>query len=69
MNLEGIASDSIGRATVADEISDPAEGQELLEFLAADVDPIPADPAFRERLREELWSLVQESGTTHPKDH
>ena len=31
---------------------------ELLEFLAADVDPVPADPAFRERLRVELWDMI-----------
>ena len=31
---------------------------ELLEFLAADVDPVPADPAFRERLRAELWGMI-----------
>lgn len=31
---------------------------ELLEFLAADVDPVAADPAFRERLRVELWDMI-----------
>jgi len=41
---------------------------DLLDFLAGDLDPVPADPAFREELREQCWSLVQE-GATRPKDH
>lgn len=36
----------------------PEVDAELLEFLAADVDPVPADPAFRERLRVELWDMI-----------
>lgn len=35
---------------------DPAE---FAEFLAADEVPIAADPAFRERLRQELWGMVR----------
>ena len=35
-----------------------SEERDLLDFLAADIDPIPADPVFRERLREELWAMV-----------
>jgi len=42
---------------------------ELLEFLEADADPAAADPEFRERLREELWGLVQDGVTALPKDH
>ena len=38
--------------------SDTSDQQELLDFLAADVNPVPADPGFRERLREELWEMV-----------
>lgn len=33
-----------------------AEEAELLDFLAADLDPVEADPVFRERLREDLWN-------------
>ncbi len=43
--------------------------EELLDFLSADLDPVPADPGFRERLREELWDLVQAGVTSRPKDH
>ncbi|MAG31814.1 MAG: hypothetical protein CL908_13080 [Deltaproteobacteria bacterium] len=43
--------------------------EELLEFLAADLDPAPADPAFREQLREELWDFVQRGGTDRPREH
>lgn len=34
---------------------DPAE---FAEFLEAD-DAMPADPGFRERLRDELWGMVR----------
>ena len=45
-------------AVIAIDPNPLAEEQELLDFLAADIDPVPADPVFRERLREELWSMV-----------
>ena len=33
--------------------------EELREFLSADLFEVPADPAFKARLREKLWTLVQ----------
>ncbi|MEM9175105.1 MAG: hypothetical protein AAGC67_07710 [Myxococcota bacterium] len=41
---------------------------ELLDFLAADVDPVPADPAFRERLRDELWDMIVDERLAPPGD-
>ena len=32
---------------------------ELHEFLAADRVEVPVDPAFKERLRRKLWSMVR----------
>lgn len=32
---------------------------ELVEFLEGDLHPAQADPAFKERLRGELWELVR----------
>jgi len=32
---------------------------ELREFLSADLFEVPADPAFKNRLREKLWELVE----------
>ena len=32
---------------------------ELREFLAADIMEVPYDPAFKEELREKLWSLIR----------
>ena len=32
--------------------------EELREFLEADRLDVPADPKFKERLREKLWALV-----------
>ena len=59
---------SIGSGAEAVCAADMSEG-DLLEFLAADLDPVPADPVFREDLRERLWSLVQDGATARPKDH
>ena len=42
-----------------DEIAAEFSTEELLEFLEADQTPDQADPRFRERLREELWALLQ----------
>jgi hypothetical protein len=43
------------------------EERELLDFLAADVDPVPADPVFRERLKDELWEMVRGEGLAQTK--
>lgn len=49
-----------GRGTqVIEEIAAEFSTEELLEFLEASQHPVDADPAFRERLREELWALVR----------
>jgi hypothetical protein len=32
---------------------------EFAEFLEADEGPLPIDPGFRERLREQLWEIVR----------
>jgi hypothetical protein len=50
-------------------VEEEAGHGDLLEFLAADLDPVPADPVFREELREQLWALVQDGTTARPKDH
>ncbi len=34
--------------------------EELQEFLQADLLDVPVDPAFKERLKQRLWDLVQE---------
>ncbi|MFP6640261.1 MAG: hypothetical protein VCC04_08460 [Myxococcota bacterium] len=43
-------------AAAGAEAIDPAE---LKEFLEADWTSIPADPKFKERLRGELWRMVE----------
>lgn len=42
---------------------------EILEFLAADLDPVPADPAFRERLAETLWEMVRDGRMARSRNH
>jgi hypothetical protein len=46
-------------AGLIEEIAAEFSTEELLEFLEADQLPAEADPEFRERLRSELWNLVQ----------
>jgi hypothetical protein len=54
---------------VAQEIAKEFSTEELKEFLEADRLPAQADPAFRERLRRELWQLVQERyGRPEPEE-
>jgi hypothetical protein len=65
----GTLSGEPAREIFADETAYEIDEDELLDFLAADHDPIPADPVFREQLRDELWALVREGAITRPKDH
>ncbi len=44
-----------------DELDFPIE--ELREFLSADLFEVPADPGFKERLREQLWSFLRRRTT------
>lgn len=45
---------------MAREIAKEFSTEELKEFLEGDLQPTQADPDFQERLREELWAMVQE---------
>jgi len=45
---------------VAQEIAKEFSTEELKEFLEGDLRPTQADPAFQERLRRELWAMVQQ---------
>jgi hypothetical protein len=45
---------------VAQEIAKEFSTEELKEFLEGDREPSQADPAFQERLRRELWAMVQQ---------
>jgi hypothetical protein len=45
---------------VAQEIAKEFTTEELKEFLEGDLSPTQADPAFKERLRRELWAMVQQ---------
>ncbi len=69
-----VSEDSIG--ILGDPFSDLAENAdrdvdelELLEFLAADLDPVPADPAFRQQLSDLLWDMVRDGRVTRPRNH
>jgi len=36
--------------------------EELREFLEGDLLDVPADPEFKERLRQKLWEIVRARG-------
>jgi hypothetical protein len=55
----GRAAEATRGAGVIEEIAAEFSTEELLEFLEADVLPIEADVEFRERLRSELWTMLQ----------
>jgi hypothetical protein len=57
------------REFFAEEEQYEIDPDELLEFLAADHDPVAADPVFRDQLRDELWALVESGGVTRPRNH
>lgn len=44
---------------LAKEIAAEFSTEELLEFLEGDLFPTQADPVFKEKLRQDLWLLVQ----------
>jgi len=46
-------------AKVPKEIAAEFTTEELMEFLEGDLYPTQADPAFKEKLRGELWEMVQ----------
>jgi len=62
-------NEALGAGGVLNEADAILADDELLEFLEADVDPVPADPEFRARLRERLWGMVKDGVTALPKDH
>jgi len=41
---------------------------EFAEFLNADDSSVPIDPAFRERLRQQLWNLVRDRAAPIARD-
>lgn len=51
-------------AVAVDPDFDPVE---FAEFLEADEGPLPIDPGFRERLREQLWAIVRDRASQRPR--
>lgn len=45
--------------SVIEEISADFSSEELQEFLEGDRAPVQADPAFKAKLREELWDYLE----------
>ena len=65
-----VSDDSIG--ILGGAFADPGhdgDELELLEFLAADLDPVPADPVFRRNLSDLLWEMVRDGRVARPRNH
>ena len=45
---------------VLEEIAPEFTTEELQDFLEADRNPVEANPAFKEALRERLWKMLEE---------
>lgn len=57
------SSEDAGLETMHEALTDFSI-DELREFLEADLVDVPVDPEFKQRLREQLWALVQERART-----
>jgi len=65
-----VSDDSVGILSDAlEDLDQDVNELELLEFLAADLDPVPADPAFRRELGELLWDMVRDGRVSRPRNH
>ncbi len=65
-----MSDDSIG--VLGDTLGDLGHDEdelELLEFLAADLDPVPADPIFQKQLADLLWEMVRDGRGGRPRNH
>ncbi len=51
-----------------DELVTDLTVDELREFLEADLVDVPADPEFKERLRQRLWALVSARAAQRQRD-
>ena len=64
--LGTVAIDPLRNGSLRDVTLDPTleaadvTEAELRDFLAADDEPVEADPVFKQRLRERLWEMIQE---------
>ena len=45
---------------VIEEIAEDFTTEELQEFLEGDLHPDQADPEFKDRLREQLWKMLED---------
>ncbi|MBY0398884.1 hypothetical protein K2X89_01215 [Myxococcota bacterium] len=65
-----VSDDSIGiLGDALEELCPEVDEMELLEFLAADLDPVPADPVFEQELGDQLWEMVRDGRLLRPPRH
>jgi hypothetical protein len=67
----GVLGDTLGDLghDLSHELGHDVDELELLEFLAADLDPVPADPVFQKQLADLLWEMVREGRGGRPRNH
>jgi len=63
--LESPFGESIRAEVLSGSLTDSeATEEELREFLSADYSGVSADPEFERKLRDQLWTLVQDEQLT-----
>lgn len=68
--VEDPGEDPVGvLGETAVELEGEIDELELLEFLAADLDPVPADPRFKRELGDRLWEMVTTGRLPRPSRH
>ncbi len=63
----GVLGDTLG--DLGHDLGHDEDELELLEFLAADLDPVPADPIFQKQLADLLWEMVRDGRGGRPRNH
>ena len=54
-----VAEEKVDALVMTEELLTEFTLDELREFLEADLVDVPVDPEFKERLRRQLWELVE----------
>jgi hypothetical protein len=58
-SASGAAAGDLKALEMTEELLTQFSLEELREFLEADLVDVPVDPEFKERLRKQLWAMVE----------
>jgi len=58
-SASAVAAEDLEALAMTEELLTEFSLDELREFLEADLVEVPVDPEFKERLRRQLWAMVE----------